>query len=92
MDQRSDLGRGIEGVADLERLHPCGELLDELLRDAFLHQQAAGRGAALAVQRVDHEDDGIERAVELGVVEHDHGVLAAEFEMHAFRASSRLAP
>ena len=28
---------------------------------------------------------GIERAVEVGIVEHDHRVLAAELEMHALQ-------
>ena len=90
MDQRPDFGRGIEGVADLQRLHACGELLDEFFRDALLDQQPARGGAALAVERVDHEHDGIERAVEIGVVEHDHRVLAAELEMHALQGRRAL--
>ncbi len=34
--------------------------------------------------------DRIQRAVEIGVVEHDHGVLAAEFEMHALQGRGAL--
>mgnify|MGYP003694013469 CR=1 FL=1 len=90
VDQRPDFGRGIEGMADLQRLHPRGELFDELFGDALLHQEPARRGAALAVERVDHEHDRIERAVEIGVVEHDHRVLAAEFEMHALQGRRAL--
>ena len=56
-----------------------------------LHQQARGGRAALAVQRVDHEHHGIERAVEVGVVEHDDGVLAAELEVHALQGGRALA-
>ena len=43
-------------------------------------EQTRGRRAALAVERVDHEDDGIERAVKVGVSEDDDGVFAAELE------------
>ena len=54
-----------------------------------LHEQPARRGAALAVEAVDHEDHGIERAVEIGVVEHDHRVLAAELEVHPLQRRRR---
>ena len=85
VDQRADLGRRIERVADLDLLHALGDPRGKFVGDRFLHQQAARRRAALAVERVDHEHDGIERAVEVGVVEHDDRVLAAEFEMHALQ-------
>src|SRR3954466_14973909 len=65
MDQWPDLGGGIEGVADLQRLHPRRELLDEFSGDGLLNQQPARRGAALAVQRVDHEHGRIQRSVEI---------------------------
>ena len=64
---------------------------DELVGDRFLHQQPARRRAALAVERVDHEHDGIERAVEVGIVEDDDRVLAAELEMHALQRGRALA-
>src|SRR5262245_14685882 len=83
--QGSDFGDRIEGVTDLQPLDARGELLDKVVRNALLHQQAAGGSAPFAIQRVDHEHDSIERAVEIGVVEHDHRVLAAELEMHALQ-------
>ena len=52
---------------------------------------AGSRGAALAIERVDHEHGRIERAFEIGIVEHDHGVLAAKLEMHALQARRALA-
>src|SRR3712207_7784379 len=42
-----------------------------------------------SVERVDHEQYRIERAVEVGVREHDHRVLAAELEMHALQRRRR---
>ncbi len=85
MDQRADLGRGIERMADLDLLDALGGALGELVVDRGLDQRAARRGAALAVQRVDHEQAGIERAVDIGIGEHDHRIFAAEFEMHALQ-------
>src|SRR5215207_8865796 len=83
VDQRPDLGGGIKRVADLQRLDPGGQLLDEFSGNAVLNQQPAGGGAALAIERVDHEHHRIQRPVEIGVVEYDDGVLAAELEMNA---------
>src|SRR3954469_22035957 len=85
MDQRPDFGGGIERMPDLQGLYPGRELFDEFCGDALLNQQPARRGTALAVQRVDHEHDRIQRPVEIGVVEHDDGILAAELEMNALQ-------
>ena len=68
------------------RLQGC----DETLLNAALNQGAAAGGAALAVEAVDHEHDGIERALEVGVVEDDHRVLAAELEMQPLQRRRRL--
>src|SRR6266496_4689772 len=90
MDQRPDLGGRVEGMPDLQRLHPGRQLLDEFFGNALLNQQPTRRGAALAVQRVDHEDNRIQRAVEIRVVEYDHRVLAAELEMDALQGRRTL--
>jgi hypothetical protein len=83
VDQRADLGRGIERMADLDLLDARGGAPGKLLVDRGFDQRPARRGAALAVERVDHEQHRVERAVEVRVGEHHHGVLAAELEMHA---------
>ena len=84
VDQRSDLGLRVERVADADVLDPRLEPGQEIVGDGGVQQQPRGRGAAFAVERVDHEDRGIERAVEIGIVKDHHRVLAAEFEMHPF--------
>src|SRR5690242_21763036 len=66
MDQRTDLGCGIQRMANLQRLHARRKLLDETLGNARLDQKPRRRGAALAIERIDHEHDGVERAVEIG--------------------------
>jgi hypothetical protein len=59
-----------------------GQPLHELVRDAALQEQARGRGADLAAV-VEGARGGIGHgALEIGVGEHDHRVLAAELEDH----------
>ena len=69
---------------------PVREPGGELVVDAGLHQEAAGTGAALAVEAVDHEHHGVEGAVEVGVVEHDHRILAAQLEVQPLEGGRRL--
>ena len=90
MDQRTDLGRWIERVTDLAALHAFREPFDELVVDRSLDEQPARRRAPLAVEAVDHEHHGIEGAIEVGVVEHDDRVLAAELEVQALQRRRRL--
>ena len=92
MDQRPDLGGRIERMADLELATRSASRVRELLVDRGLHEQPARRRAALAVQAVDHEHHGVERAIEIGIVEHDDRVLAAELEVHALQRRRALAP
>src|SRR4029077_16512559 len=47
-DRRPHLGRRIEAVADPERLRPRPDLFEERLVAALVHDDPAGRGAALA--------------------------------------------
>ncbi len=84
VDQRTDHGVGIERMADLDALGFLGDGGRERVVDARLDQKARRRGAALAVERVDHEYGGIGGALEIGIGEHDHRILAAQFEVDAF--------
>ena len=63
---------------------------DEIVVDAVLDQQAAGRGTSLAVEAIDHEYGGIQRALQIRVVENHNGILAAEFEMQTLQGSRPL--
>ena len=82
----TDFGRGIEGMADLDRFSTRSiSFRFEVFTDRLLHQEARRGGAALAIDRIDHEDHRIERAVQIRVVEDDDRVLAAKFQMRAFQ-------
>jgi hypothetical protein len=83
VDQRPHFGRRVKRVADPNPVDPLGKSGLKLVGDGFLHQKPARGCAAFAIERVDHEDRGIERAVEIGVIEDNDRVLAAQFEMNA---------
>ena len=77
-------------MADPDIAYPCRKPLHEGIVDAALDEEPARRRAALAVQRVDHEHGGIERPIEVRILEHDHRVLAAQFEMHPLQGRRAL--
>ncbi|ENN88749.1 hypothetical protein RHSP_43422 [Rhizobium freirei PRF 81] len=82
MNKRANDRFRIQRMPDLDALGLLGNDRGELVVDAFLDQQARGGGAALAVQRIDHEDGGIGGALQIGIGKDDDRVLAAELEMH----------
>ena len=77
MDERADHRRWVERVTDRDVTHLLGEALDELVIDRILHEHRSL--VQRRVEAVDHEDDGVQCSVAIGVVEDDHRVLAAEF-------------
>ena len=76
--------------AKTRELIALGRACRKAIVDRALHQGARRRGAALTVEGVDHEEHGIERPVEVGVVEDDDGVLAAELEVHPLQCRRAL--
>jgi hypothetical protein len=50
---------------------------------AILHDETARRGAALSGGAERAPEHAVERQIQVGVVEHDHGILAAHFEREA---------
>ena len=57
-----------------------GQLRGEGVVDAVLHQDAVGADAGLAGVAVLGGDRALDRGVEVGVVEHDEGRVAAELQ------------
>ena len=78
VDQRPERDAVVEAVAHLERAHLGGELLGELVVHLLVHVEAVRRRAGLA--HVAHLGDhrALDRGVDVGVVEHDEGRVAAE--------------
>ena len=91
LDQRAEhdvaariAGRQLRGLV--------GELADEGVGDLLVDDDALGRHADLALVHEGAEGGGVDRAVEVGVVEHDQRRLAAELEQHRLEMLSRQAP
>ena len=78
IDQRTDRHAVIEPIAHLQRRHLGGELLGKLVVHLLVHVETIGRGAGLA--HVAHLGDhgALDRGIDVGVLEHDEGRIAAE--------------
>ncbi len=89
LDERAGDDARLHAVADLQRLGGGGELLHEGVIDARLHIEAVGAHAGLAGITILGGDGAFHRLVEVGIVEHDEGRIAAQFErnlLHRVRA------
>src|SRR5206468_12866872 len=64
--------------------------IDDLGGDAPLHDDAARRGALLTGREEGATRDLLRREVEIGVLERDRRILAAELELDALAARRRL--
>ncbi len=90
-DDRADVDRLVERVADPQRLHPRPQLGVHPLGDRFGDQQPRAGAAHLALVEPDRVDDALDRAVEIGILEDDERRLAAELERQLLaRAGGRL--
>jgi hypothetical protein len=67
-----------------------GQLLDELRGHLAVDQDAVGRHADLALVEEGGKGGRFDRGVEVGVVEHDDRVLAAQFQQHRLQVPGRL--
>ncbi len=70
----------VERIADRRRRQPLGELGDELVVDRLVHDRGAQRRAALTGGAEAAEQGALDGQVDVGVVHHDHRVLAAELQ------------
>jgi hypothetical protein len=82
-DDRTEVGRGIEAVAHLHLLRAADGLVDDVVGDALVRDDARCGGAALSGGA--NADQRILRwKVHVGVVEDHDGVLAAELAGERF--------
>ena len=87
--RRAHLNRLVEPITDLDLLRARHKVLDKLPVYALLHDDAAGRGAALSGGTERAPESALNGQFEVGVIEHDHGILAAEFERAVLEALGR---
>ncbi len=69
-------------IADRQMLGLGDQLLGQRVGDLLVREDEPGRHADLALVEPGAERTRRGDAVEIGIVEHDHGVLAAELELH----------
>ena len=91
MDQRPKFRGRVQGVSHPDAVDPLFQRSQEPAGDPVLYQQAAAGGTALPVQAVDHEHHRVQGALEIGVIEDDDRVLAAQFHVDSFQGGCRLA-
>src|SRR4029077_4733945 len=90
--RRTHLDGLVETIADLDFLRARDEVIDELVVNAFLNDDAAGRGAALSGGAESAPESALDSEFEVSVVEHDHRILAAEFERTVLEALGARGP
>src|SRR5579875_725367 len=86
---RPDLRIGIGGIAHFGGPGKAHEPVDELIVDAFLHEQARAGDAGLPGRGEDAGDRALDRIVENRIVEDDVRRLAAQFEGDALQPPGR---
>ena len=86
---RPDLGRVLRRVAHARRLSERHQLIDELVMDRAMHQRARTGDAGLAGGGKDARHAALDGIVERGILEHDVGRLAAEFQRHRLDRAGR---
>ncbi len=80
--QRTHLAILVHAVADLDGLGTGGELFDELVIDALLHQETRRRNADLAGIAVLRSTEDLGRRCDVRIVEHDRRRMTAQFHGH----------
>ena len=76
----TDLGVDFGGVTDLERAGSGDDAFDELLADLAAYVGTLDTGAGLSRVGEAAPDRTGDGEVDVGVLEHEHRILAAEFE------------
>ena len=79
-DERPKLDLRVEAVAEPQAAGALGELLDERVVERRRHGDPLDAGACLSAVRERAPERAVDRAIEVGVVQHEHRVLAAELE------------
>ena len=80
VDERTDLRVGLERIAHLQGGRFRGELAAKRLGDRLFHDDPFRGHADLPLIHEGAEIRGRYGGINIGVVEHDHGSLAAQFQ------------
>src|SRR5580698_9829240 len=75
---RTNIDRLVERKANSQSVHALANLGDQILGNAFLHQQARSRTADLPLVEPDAIDQSLDRTIQVGVVEDDEWGLPSQ--------------
>ena len=84
IEQRAEHDMGAR-IAGLQGLRLGREFGDEFIRDRFIDDDAFGRHADLALVHIGAERGGVDRRIDVGVVEDEQRRLAAELQQDGLR-------
>ena len=90
VDQRTLVGRALEAVAHSQLAHRLDELARESVVDRVLHQQPVGAHTGLAGVAILAGDRALHRRIEIRVLEHDEGRVAAELQRQLLQRGGTL--
>ena len=88
VDDGTQLDVRLEAVPDLERFGTRHQLLLHVAQHLSLHDQARAGGAPLAGRAEAAPDRAVEHQIQVGVVHHDDGVLAAHLQRDALEVAA----
>ena len=92
VDERPDVGRVVEARPEAQLASARLQPLEERLDDRAVDDHARARRAALAGRPEGGPQDPVGREVEVGVLEHDDAVLAAELQGEPLEPPAGLRP
>src|SRR4029077_40869 len=84
VDRGTHLHSFVEAVSDFQFSGSINKTFDKVSVNAFLHDDATGRGATLTGRAEGAPQSAFDGKVEIGVIEDDHGVLAPQFKRAMF--------
>jgi methylaspartate ammonia-lyase len=91
VDHRADLRARVGGRADLQRADAGRQLVDEALMHRLVHVDAVRADAGLAAVAELGDHQAFDRGVQVGVVEHDEGRVAAQLQRQLLQRARRIA-
>ena len=86
VDGGTHVGGLVQAIADFQAARPLHQFVSEVPVHAFLHDDSAGRGAALARGTERAPQRAVECEFQIRVIEHNHRIFAAQFERAALEA------
>ena len=88
-DDCADVDRLIKRRSNAQIFHATAHFRHERFRNTFLHQQARTGATNLSLIEPDSVDQAFDCAVQVGILEHNEGRLAAKLERKPFAARGR---